>query len=55
MSLLLSILWNVGEQGTREDEWQVLSSGEAVEFYSDRLLPTDLGLKLHKSSLGRLA
>lgn len=55
VSLLLSILWNVGEQRTREDKRQVLSSGEVAEFYSDRLLPTDLSLKLHKSSLGRLA
>lgn len=55
LSLLLSILWNVGEQRTQEDEQQVLSSGEAAEFYSDSLPPTDLRLKLIKSSQGRLA
>lgn len=33
LSLLLSILWNVGEQRTQEDEQQVLSSGKAAEFY----------------------
>lgn len=49
VSLLLSVLRNVGEQRTREDESQVLSSREAAEFYSESLPPTNLSLKLHKT------
>lgn len=54
LSLLLSILWNVGVQRTREDEQQVLTSREAAVLLWQPST-TELSLKLHKSSLGRLA